>query len=387
MAAVSAVWSRKFGNFGTLNSAFITLIPKKESADQPKDFRPISLVHSFAKLLTKLLANRLAARLQHLVSPNQSAFIKGRFIQDNFMLVQQTAKFLHRQKQPRILLKLDISKAFDSKSSVMPIRCDDSELMVVQNLLPCTLSEFPCKYLGLPLSLKKLTRAQVQPFIDRFADQLPNWKADMMTRAGRRVQVQFVLTGMLIYLFMASDLPAWAVKAIDKIRRGFLWRGRKDVPVQAQAFFAMATTSVVGNGAQTFFWTDRWLDGRSIEELAPRLFAVIPKRRIKQRTVQEALTNRTWISDIQGALDVGVLTDYLHLWDLLSGLQLQPEVEDRHIWKLSPNGHYSAKSAYEGFFLGATLFEPWKKIWKSWAPPKCRFFLCEKIKLHQSKVP
>jgi hypothetical protein len=36
---------------------------------------------------------------------------------------------------------------------------------------------------------------------------------------------------------------------------------------------------------------------------------------------------------------------------------------------------YSAKSAYESFFLGSTLFAPWEKIWKSWAPPKCRFFM------------
>jgi hypothetical protein len=48
-----------------------------------------------------------------MVSTNQSAFIKGRFIQNNFMLVQQTTRFLHSQKQPRILLKLDITKAFD----------------------------------------------------------------------------------------------------------------------------------------------------------------------------------------------------------------------------------------------------------------------------------
>jgi hypothetical protein len=48
-----------------------------------------------------------------LVSPNQSAFVKGRCIHDNFVLVQQTAKVLHNLKDPRIRLKLDISKAFD----------------------------------------------------------------------------------------------------------------------------------------------------------------------------------------------------------------------------------------------------------------------------------
>jgi hypothetical protein len=48
-----------------------------------------------------------------MVSPNQSSFIKKCFIQDNFMLVKQTARFLHQQKQPCILFKLDISKTFD----------------------------------------------------------------------------------------------------------------------------------------------------------------------------------------------------------------------------------------------------------------------------------
>jgi hypothetical protein len=70
------LWARKFANMNCLNSAYIALIVKVEGADKVKDFRPISLIHSFAKLMSKLLANRLAGQLQHLVSPNQSAFIK-----------------------------------------------------------------------------------------------------------------------------------------------------------------------------------------------------------------------------------------------------------------------------------------------------------------------
>jgi hypothetical protein len=102
--------------FSALNTAYITLLPKKGDAEQPKDFRPISLVHSIAKLITKVLANWLVGPLNQLVSPNQSAFIKGHFIQDNFMLLQQTTRFLHQQKQPHLVLKLDITKALNSVS-------------------------------------------------------------------------------------------------------------------------------------------------------------------------------------------------------------------------------------------------------------------------------
>jgi len=77
MAAIQTIWGKNFRNLWMLNSAYITLIPKKADAEQVKDFRPISLVHSFEKIVTEILANRLACCLNVMVSPSQTAFIKG----------------------------------------------------------------------------------------------------------------------------------------------------------------------------------------------------------------------------------------------------------------------------------------------------------------------
>src|SRR6185503_3991030 len=57
MAAIHSVWGKNFRNLWMLNSAYITLLPKRPDAEHVKDYRPISLVHSFAKLITKILAN------------------------------------------------------------------------------------------------------------------------------------------------------------------------------------------------------------------------------------------------------------------------------------------------------------------------------------------
>lgn len=62
------------------------------------------------------MANRLATKLNTMVAHNQRAFIKGRCIHDNFLLVQNMAKLMHKQSSPRVMFKLDITKVFDSVS-------------------------------------------------------------------------------------------------------------------------------------------------------------------------------------------------------------------------------------------------------------------------------
>jgi hypothetical protein len=106
----------KLPRFRAAKIANIILLPKKLDATRVTDFRPISLIHSAAKLLTKLLANRLAPLLDSLVSKCQIAFIKKRSIHDNFLYVQNLVWTMHKQKMPTIFLKLDIHKAFDTVS-------------------------------------------------------------------------------------------------------------------------------------------------------------------------------------------------------------------------------------------------------------------------------
>jgi hypothetical protein len=97
-----------------LNSVFIFFLPKNEQATAADKFRPISLIHSFAKIISKILANRLGPQLPELISSNQSAFVKRRAIYENFLYIQNLVKRFHRTKKPTLMLKLDITKAFDS---------------------------------------------------------------------------------------------------------------------------------------------------------------------------------------------------------------------------------------------------------------------------------
>jgi hypothetical protein len=170
------------------------------------------------------------------------------------------------------------------------------------------------------------------------------------------------------------------------LRMRWLWLAKIDpvrhwssLPLQfcdkVKAFFSIALVTEIGNGASTLFWKDRWLHGRCIKDLAPRLVEVVPRRIANNRNVQEALMNRRWISNIQGGLTVGVIVEFLNLWDALRLVELQPEKEDNHFFRTANNDRYLANAACESLFMGSTQFEPCERIWQSWAPPKCKFFM------------
>jgi hypothetical protein len=72
-------------------------------------------------------------------------------------------------------------------------------------------------------------------------------------------------------------------------------------------------------------------------------------------------------------ITVGVIADYLTLWDILLTVELHLEREDKHFFRLAPDGKYSAQAAYEALFIGSTYFDPCKRVWHSWLPRNVSF--------------
>ncbi|WVZ78989.1 LOW QUALITY PROTEIN: hypothetical protein U9M48_026623, partial [Paspalum notatum var. saurae] len=526
MRVFNALWSLDTRSLFLLNDAYLVLLKKKSDAVEIRDFRPISLIHSVCKLLTKVLSTRLAPKLNDLISRNQSAFIKSRCIHDNFRTVQLTCKLLHRRKVPALFLKIDLAKAFDyrnwiaallstsstkllingsvgrricharglrqgdplspmlfvivmealngligladregflsrfrlpsicrallyaddlviflvpsrsdlsllksllevfagasglfanlAKCSATPIACQLEDLALVQQTR--ALINFPCVYLGIPLSTRKLRRGEEQAVIDKVAAKIPRWKGNLLNLAGRTVLVK-------------STLSAVPVHAIDKLRRSFLWSGsavsvqgrckvvwtrvcrpvefgglgitdlhllglalrvrwcwlQRSDPQEVWAglscgmergvldLFRAGSEIILGNGSTALFWVDNWLDGLPLEAIAPNLVKAVPTR-FRSRTVREGLLNRAWISDIRGTLTEAMVIEYVEVWEKVQQVTLNEAAQDRFRWRWESDGVYSSASAYRACFMGSIRFLGAKFIWKAKVPPKVKFF-------------
>ena len=97
----------------SLNATFLVLVPKGSTVEDLKDLRPISLVGSLYKILSKVLANRIKGVMGVIISQSQNAFVKGRQILDAPLIANEVVDSVLRRKEKGLMCKLDIKKAYD----------------------------------------------------------------------------------------------------------------------------------------------------------------------------------------------------------------------------------------------------------------------------------
>lgn len=81
-----------------LNYGIVTLVPKTKDAEQIQKFRPICLLNVSFKIITKVLMNRLDRIMTYIISKNQTAFLKNRFIMEGIVILHELLNSLHTKK-------------------------------------------------------------------------------------------------------------------------------------------------------------------------------------------------------------------------------------------------------------------------------------------------
>lgn len=84
-----------------MNATFIVLVPKKEETRDFSNFRPISLVGSLYKIISKVLSIRMHNVMQNMVSSSQGAFVKDRQIVDGILIANEVADGRKKMQETR----------------------------------------------------------------------------------------------------------------------------------------------------------------------------------------------------------------------------------------------------------------------------------------------
>lgn len=100
----------------------------------------------------------------------------------------------------------------------------DIQVSVLSDLSGFRCGEFPTRYLGLPLSPKRISAATLQPFVDRITAKLHSWPVKVLSFAGKVQMISSVIYRMVNLWSSVFVLPKWFYAKVDSLFSGFLWK-------------------------------------------------------------------------------------------------------------------------------------------------------------------
>ena len=98
----------------SMKKSILSLLFKKGNRELLENYRPLSLGNYDYKILAHVIASRIQKIIKNLVNPDQSAYIKGRFIGNNARFLLDLIEWAESQKNNGLIICIDFKKAFDS---------------------------------------------------------------------------------------------------------------------------------------------------------------------------------------------------------------------------------------------------------------------------------
>ncbi|XP_024163967.1 uncharacterized protein LOC112170934 [Rosa chinensis] len=259
------------------NHTYLCLISKIQDPKEAMHFRPIALCNVICRISSKVVPNRLKMWLPDIVSPLQSAYVPSRLISDNTLVANEAAHFMHKlseglsalishavQHQVIQGLKMcpqaptlhhlffaDDSVLFGSatmeecmhykrildiyeKASGQKVNFQKSSVVFSNNVNEVTQQELVAilniqclkehdKYLGLPMKVGRSKSAIFAYIKEKLAKKLVNWKAKILSAAGKEILIKAVAQTMPLYAMNCYLLPKSLCDDIHQLCASFFW--------------------------------------------------------------------------------------------------------------------------------------------------------------------
>ncbi|RVW46790.1 Homeobox-DDT domain protein RLT2 [Vitis vinifera] len=306
------------------------------------------------------------------------------------------------------------------KSEILPVgRVENLENLALE--AGCKVGRLPSSYLGILLGANHKSVAVWDGVEERFRKRLALWKRQFISKGGRITLIRSTLSSMPIYLMFLLRMPRVVSLRLEKIQRDFLrgggalerkphlvnwdtvcmdkrkgglgevrggrrgWASREVRESYGVGFWkeirkegALMQNKVVfsvGSGRRVKFWKDIWWGNFALCNSFPSLYAIASSK--------EAWVEEFWdTSGVEGVWsprfskpfnDWGV-EEVERLLLTIRGARLNPLMEDRMMWNVTPNGIFSVKSLYNDLSSRRAGLFPHGLIWSPSVPSKVSFF-------------
>ncbi|XP_028069140.1 uncharacterized protein LOC114271723 [Camellia sinensis] len=277
--------------------------------------KPISLIGSLYKVLSKVLSSRLKVVLPKIINESQSAFIGGRRILDGILVANEIVYGWKKKQKKGLILKLDFEKAYDS---------------INWEFLCFMLSNFG------------------------FGSKWIIW----MKKCTSTAKVSIMVNGSPTAEFNPQRGLRQDQDANSRV--SIVWRGILGVAVKCPElleFFKANSKIIIGDGRLTKFWLDLWVGNDCLKNLFPRLFSMsIDKGESMALVKSRSNGNEECDLAFRRVLFQWELEELRRLKELLhTAPDLRNGVLDGLNWAADKSGVFTVASVYKWSELPSTL--------------------------------